>query len=227
VKIITRQEVKYLISRASHDALLRDLANHLVPNKFFAQTIHNVYFDNDTNDLILRSIEKKEFKDKLRLRAYHMDGELGNPLIELKKKYKGTSYKRRIKLTIEQARDLINGGALNHTGQIADEMRFLIARTGCTPKMYIGYDRASYDVVGHDDLRITFDSNVRCRTTNLDFAPNPADKNIIDADHYILEIKAADTFPLWLTDALTRNGIFPQSFSKYARAFVCTEAIPL
>jgi len=209
-----------LITREQLDSLVRVLGAHLTPNKYFTQTIHNIYFDNDTDDLILRSIEKKEFKDKLRLRAYQMDGELGNPLIELKKKYKGTSYKRRIRLGLGEARELLDGGELRHLGQIANEIRFLMARTNCRPKMYIGYDRTSYDVAGHEDLRITFDGNVRRRSENLDFITDPSDKFLISADEYILEIKASTAFPLWLTDALTKNGIYPDSFSKAARAFL-------
>ena len=217
---ITRHEIKYIITKNALDSLVRDLGAFLVPNKYFAQTIHNIYFDNETDDLILRSIEKKEFKDKLRLRVYDMDGTLTSPIIELKKKYKGTSYKRRIKLKLDEAQSILDGAPLQRTGQIPDEIRFLVQRTACKPKMYIGYDRQSYDVAGHPDLRITFDTNVRSRTSNLAFATHADDRQLLAPDQYIMEIKAATAFPLWLTEALTKNKIFPDSFSKYARAFL-------
>ena len=42
---------------------------------------------------------------------------------------------------------------------------------------------------------------------------------IIGKGLYIMEIKASEAFPLWLTELLDRSGIFPRKFSKYRTAF--------
>ena len=47
----------------------------------------NIYFDTDTYRLIRRSIEKPDYKEKLRVRSYENKLSDGTVFVELKKKY--------------------------------------------------------------------------------------------------------------------------------------------
>ena len=59
--------------------------------------ICSIYFDTDDYRLIRASLEKPVYKEKLRLRSYGAPSRMEGPVfLELKKKYKGVVYKRRV-----------------------------------------------------------------------------------------------------------------------------------
>ena len=70
MKDITRTEKKYLADRSVIDSFIAGISPHMAEDLYFRQRIHNVYFDNDNNEVIRHSLEKQEFKEKLRLRGY-------------------------------------------------------------------------------------------------------------------------------------------------------------
>jgi len=218
VNIITRQEVKYVIGQKTYEDLLHDLKPYLEECSYSNQQIFNVYYDNDNDDLAIRSTEKKEFKDKLRARVYVTNEKMSDVFIELKKKLKGTSYKRRVKIPYDKF-NFENLEFLDES-QIGKEIKFLLEKTGCKPKVCISYSRMSYNAIGEEDLRITFDSNIKTRTTNLGFMKNEDDQTLINQGEYVMEIKSGQgSFPLWLVKILSRHKVFPDSMSKYGKAF--------
>jgi len=222
---ITRKEIKYRISGASFKQLSREFVPHLRRDKFFFEKIHNIYFDNASDELIRISLERPIFKEKLRLRAYELDGSL-YPYVfaELKRKYKGIVYKRRSRFPLSDVREVLKGEKrftdILGDDQISEEMRHFIERTSIFPKLYLSYDRYSYRAKEDDDLRITFDQNIVSRTKNLDLAVDPAlDVPLLGEDECIMEIKSGYAFPLWLTSILTRHRIFSVTFTKYGKIF--------
>ena len=70
----------------------------------------NIYFDTDEYDLIRKSLEKPIYKEKLRLRAYGIPSENSDTFIEIKKKFNGVVYKRRIKSKYSMAKDYLYNG---------------------------------------------------------------------------------------------------------------------
>ena len=68
--IFNRVEEKYLINVEQYKELLKRLKNNIQKDKYFESTICNIYFDTDNNDLIINSLEKPIFKEKIRLRSY-------------------------------------------------------------------------------------------------------------------------------------------------------------
>lgn len=44
--------------------------NDYIEEEYFKTTICNIYFDNDSNDLIINSLEKPIYKTKVRVRSY-------------------------------------------------------------------------------------------------------------------------------------------------------------
>lgn len=61
--IIDRYEQKYLLSKEEYNNLINLIENYLVKDKYFMETIYNIYFDNDQFELINRSIEKPIYKE--------------------------------------------------------------------------------------------------------------------------------------------------------------------
>ena len=65
-----RYELKYLLTPAQKQAVLRGIEPFMELDRYGRTTIRNVYFDTDSYRLIRRSIEKPAYKEKLRVRSY-------------------------------------------------------------------------------------------------------------------------------------------------------------
>jgi len=204
--VFKRIEQKYLITKKQYDNLIKNINQNIEKDKYYKSNINNIYFDNDNNELIINSIEKPLFKAKIRLRSYGKD----NMFIEIKDKYKKTVGKRRIKINnIEEI--------YKNVDQISKEIKYYINFYNLKPKIYIGYDRLSYKGK-YEDLRLTFDFNLRSRINNLNINDDSGEKYFKD-DLIIMEAKALNTLPLWFVKTLSNLKIYPQSFSKYGKIY--------
>jgi SPX domain protein involved in polyphosphate accumulation len=142
--------------------------------------------------------------------------------LELKKKYRGIVYKRRISVTEQEAVDFLNGAAsLPEESQISREIDYFVQfYQDLGPAMYLSYDRAAFFSREDPDLRVTFDKKIRWRTEDLRLSEKPGGASILAPGQSLMEIKAADAIPLWLVDLLNEGQIRQISFSKYGRAYM-------
>ena len=106
-----RRELKYRITDAQRAALEAAFDARMVPDEHGESTICNIYYDTADYRLIRASLEKPAYKEKLRLRSYGVTEPGGEVFLELKKKYKGIVYKRRITLPEDAAGEFIAGRA--------------------------------------------------------------------------------------------------------------------
>ena len=219
--VFKRYEIKYLLTLEQKQRLLSAIAPYMVLDRYGRTTIRNVYFDTDYYRLIRRSLEKPAYKEKLRLRSYAQAGPSEPVFVELKKKYDGVVYKRRIALEEKQAMDWLCGNAPPPADtQIAREIAYVLQYYGTlTPKVFLSYEREAYHCRQGGDLRITFDDHILCRREELSLGAEIGGRPILDADRVLMEIKTSGGIPLWLTQALTRERIFKTSFSKYGTAY--------
>lgn len=218
--IFERTEKKYIITVKQRRELLKLIDEYIKADEYGESTVCSLYFDTDDYRLIRNSIEKPVYKEKLRLRSYSTPKQGSNVFLELKKKYMGVVYKRRQTLEYLSAMNYINNGKLPNDSQIMKEIDWAMHfYNGLKPQMFIGYDRTAFYCKTDHDLRITFDKNVRFRTDNLELSKGSYGERILSPDLCIMEIKALNTMPLWLTSALNNLKIFPGSFSKYGTAY--------
>ena len=117
-----RRELKYRITDAQRAALEAAFDARMVPDEHGESTICNIYYDTADYRLIRASLEKPAYKEKLRLRSYGATEPGGEVFLELKKKYRGIVYKRRITLPEDAAGEFIAGRAplCEHTPQGAN-----------------------------------------------------------------------------------------------------------
>lgn len=214
-----RKEVKFLLTKEQRAGFLADIASYIEEDTFGKYTICNIYYDTPDNRLIRRSIEKPVYKEKMRVRSYGKANETSKVFIELKKKYDGIVYKRRIAMGYNEANAYIEGDAVRN-GQIEDEIDYFIGMyQGIAPAMYISYDRQAFAGISDPSLRITFDDNVLWRDEDVALSSGIYGHTILEENQSLLEIKCADAMPLWLTQALTKHKIYRTSFSKYGKAY--------
>lgn len=122
MNIFKRHELKYLITAEQREYIEKAICEYMMPDEYGESTICNIYYDTDNYRLIRRSIEKPMYKEKLRLRSYGKSADDKTVFLELKKKYDGVVYKRRISLPCKDAVDFMEGKAdLKEDTQIGRE----------------------------------------------------------------------------------------------------------
>ena len=215
-----RNEKKYLLSPERYEALWAELAPRLVPDEYFSSTVCSVYYDSDDYELIRRSIEAPVYKEKLRVRSYGVPAPDGTVFVELKKKFKGTVYKRRVQTTAERAEAWLAGRSpAPEDGQVCREIDWFLRMHEPVPKIFIACDREAYVADGAPELRFTFDRSIRWREEELSLCAGTHGTPLLGGGQVLMEIKIPDAAPLWLADMLSRLEVFPTGFSKYGNCY--------
>ncbi len=221
--IFKRIEKKYLLSESQYEALFRRIGTHLRPDEYGRSTVLSLYLDTPNHRIIRNSIEAVDYKEKLRLRSYGTASTDSTVFLELKKKYGGVVYKRRVAMSLAEAERYLRDGTRPFESQIMSEIDWamrLYGRPG--PAMMIACEREAWFDEEHPDLRLTFDRNIRCRENDLHLNRGSAGIGLLPNRTVLLEIKTAGAMPLWLADTLDAEGILPGSFSKYGTAYTRT-----
>lgn len=247
IDVFERKEVKYRLGESQYRSMLDALRGRMEPDQYGTTLITSVYYDTPNRMMIQRSLEKPLYKEKLRLRSY---GAVGVPnsrdrvFVEIKKKYDGVVYKRRVAMSYRAACAYLAGVPYEQvcrayplpdpiesaeafsprSVQIAREIDALVMR--CRPlfaSMSISCERTAFAPLAMaddvpDDLRITFDEGIRYRDM---FAPRHASpqRPLLPDGDVVMEVKSGGAFPIWLADALSGCGAYPSSFSKYGEAY--------
>lgn len=210
-----RVEKKYVLTPEQYAAVLKKAEPFIAEDAYFRSRICNIYYDTDDWRLIRHSIEKPQFKAKLRLRSYGVPKENDKIFIELKKKYRGVVYKRRAQSTAAAVNDEALENAFCAEGQIEKEILWFRNFYNAKPKAFIAYDRLSFVGIQDEGLRITFDDNICCRRDRLRLTQGDDGEPLLKNGEVIMEVKTLGACPLWLCKILSENRIMPASFSKY------------
>lgn len=227
--IFQRYEIKYLITRQQKKRILDEMKQYMKPDEFGRSTICNIYYDTPEDLLVRRSLEAPVYKEKLRVRSYGCAEADSAVFLELKKKYKGIVYKRRVcapftetmqYLQRQQTPDAFQRNMLSGSPQIIREINYFCQMyQGLAPKVYLSYDREAFYGSEDHELRITFDENIRYRQKELSLCAPVYGTEILREDQILMEVKIGSAMPLWLAEMLSENQIYKTSFSKYGRAY--------
>ncbi|MDO4835093.1 MAG: polyphosphate polymerase domain-containing protein [Clostridia bacterium] len=220
ITVMQRVEWKYILSAEQTEFFRERLKGHMEPDAYGLTTIQSLYYDTPDRRLVRTSIEKPEFKEKIRLRAYGCATDASPVFLELKRKAFGIVYKRRVQATVPEVKRFFAGeSVLDEDGQIDREMiYFRDYYKKLEPACMILYDRTAY-YEPNGDLRLTIDRNPRYRTDALSFDHAPVGIPLLVPGDTILEIKVQDTIPLWLVRILSEGNIKRGSISKYGEAY--------
>lgn len=219
--IFKRVEKKYLLTPQQHDMLLKRWKDYIEPDVFPHSQISNIYYDTPDDVLIRKSIEKPYYKEKFRMRAYGEISLDSDVFLELKKKYKGVVYKRRIRLPLTKAKKFLEEGiAPEEDSQILREIDYCVKWNHLIPRIFIYYERDSYRAIENPDIRITFDTKIQSRRDKLELESNLRGELLEPEEFWVMEIKVPMAYPLWLSRTLSELQIYPVSFSKYGQIYV-------
>lgn len=192
------------------------------PDEFGKSTIRNIYYDTPNKLLIRRSIAKPEYKEKLRVRSYKQVKENSKVFIEVKKKYKGIVYKRRMALEEKTAKSYLSGNlSLLDESQISKEIDYLMTYyKNLEPAIFLAYDREAYFNREDSSFRMTFDENLIIRDYDMSLSSPVYGEADMLKGKIVLEVKTVLGMPQWLLDFSSENKIYKASFSKYGNAYM-------
>jgi len=220
-----RIECKYLLSEEQKDRLLKVLQEHMEFDPYCQNGGHydvkNIYFDDPNNDVIRDSMGKPLYKAKLRLRAYG-GGDAPLFFLELKKKFKGEVFKRRIALNDGEYADFFSrqklpepNGDYMHDFVLKEIANWMVQYPGSLPQVVLQYDRiAMFNKADEPYLRVTIDGNITARRYNLDILEEGG-HSLLGPRQYLLEAKIVSALPYWFTKALNALKIYRVTSSKY------------
>lgn len=223
IEVFSRVEKKYVISNDKFLLLKDAMKNHMVKDKYNKDDkpyhITNIYYDTIDNYLIRNSTDKPYYKEKLRLRGYGVPKSDDMVYLEIKKKCGGVTYKRRSALHLYEAYEFVKSPDIilkEHVNkQVLAELKYFINTYKPVAKMKVSYDRFAFFSNGANDLRVSFDTNIRTDTKDLLLENENKGNHILKEDLWVMEIKTSEAIPMWLTKLLSENAIYPTGFSKY------------
>ena len=227
--VFKRVEKKYLLDEQQYLALREKLKDYMTVDEYGETTICNIYYDTPEHILVRRSLEKPIYKEKLRVRSYGTPKPDGTVFVEVKKKFKGVVYKRRVSMKLPDSDRFTKGMPVGTKDkQIENELLYFMKfYKGIAPAMYLSYERIA--LFGNEDpaLRVTFDRNILFREEDLRLESGSYGRTILPEGTRVMEIKITNAMPLWLAHMLDEMRIFPASFSKYGSAYtlVCKEKL--
>ena len=218
--IFKRIERKYLVDEVTKKRLLQRMKEQLVLDEYGKSTICSLYLDTPDHRIIRNSIDAKAYKEKLRLRSYGTPKEDSTVYLELKKKYQGVVYKRRVSLPLSVAKDYLAKGEIPDDTQIWREIDYAMRFYDWpAPAMVVSYEREAYAWANDPTFRVTFDSAPRARDTVLQLERGSAGTPLLPVGQQIMEVKSSGAMPLAFARVLNEMDILPTSFSKYGTAY--------
>lgn len=220
--VFKRYEIKYLLNGKQKEKVLRAMEPYMEPDAYGRSTIRNIYYDTDNYRLVRKSLEKPVYKEKLRVRSYRAVGPDDRVFVELKKKYDGVVYKRRISVAEQAAFQYLTGRiTAPEPSQITEEIDyFLRFYETLAPKVFLSYEREAFYTKEPGEFRVTFDENILWRETDLSLEKGIYGAPILKPGQTLMEIKTPGAIPLWMVKVLSEESIRQTSFSKYGNAYL-------
>lgn len=229
INTFKRKEIKFLLSMSQYKSLLKTIDEYMVPDEYCKNGneygIYNIYYDTRDSFLVRESLSKPYYKEKLRLRSYYSPAAPDdNVFLEIKKKIGGIVTKRRVTMSLAEAELYIRTGKRPDsdkyiTNQVLDELDVFMSNYEIMPMQYISYQRMAFFGKDDKDFRLTFDRALTDRRYDLSLSKDCYGRHIIRPDQRLMEVKIADSMPIWLSEKLSEFKIYKTSFSKYGKAY--------
>lgn len=216
---VYRNELKYYVNLYEYKRLSQLLSQTLKKDQYLGDSgdywIRSLYFDSITNS----DYEEKECgllnRKKVRLRIYSTK----SPTVKLEIKNRTNQYMLKETVTIrkEDAIALSEGRTevlLQYNNSVANKVYGIMHEKWYQPNIIVDYEREAY-VCPVNDIRITFDKNVRVVKSKELFEPDLITTRVFTIPTVILEVKYNHRLPEWIKAVLSSCTTEYSSVSKY------------
>ena len=216
-----RHELKYYITLGAYELLQRKLSLTMERDAFAKKNggeyfIRSLYFDDRDDSAFREKLSGIDERDKFRIRIYDMRDDV----IKLECKHKSNGYikKQSIGLSRKEYEKLISGDRLfllNRPEPFARRMYLEFAQRALKPAVIVDYTREAF-VFPMEDVRVTFDKNVRTGLRSVDmFNAGIPTYPVIDDYGMVLEIKFNRFLPTYIRSLLQLEASQRSAISKY------------
>jgi hypothetical protein len=227
LRSFNRYEIKYLVPVTDVAKILPTIEERLDRDPYSDTTgygVWSVYYDTRQLRFYWEKIEGLRFRRKLRVRHYgdRFGVTEDTPVfVEIKQRVNRVTQKRRIQLPYREALRLCAGQEpldCDDRGFV-DEVLDLVGRLDLRPTAMTGYQRQAYLGRGAElGLRVTFDQRVRGRDRDFHLATDTDNRFIVPAGKAIMEVKANERVPYWITDLTAAHNLQVVRISKYCQS---------
>lgn len=217
---VYRNELKFYVDYNDYRRLTYELSSVLKLDNNAGSSgeywIRSLYFDDINNNDYYNKMMGSKDRKKIRLRIY--DVSQGNVKLEIKNKYSEYMLKEGVILDREDAKQLINGNKdvlLKYDNKTANKVYYYMSKNYYHPKVIVDYKREAY-VSDVQNLRITFDKDIRSCVTNFDiFDENLNTLPIFDEKKIVMEVKFNKFLPSVIKKMIASVKSDKSAISKY------------
>jgi len=222
-RVFDRWELKYVVTVKQMYQLMHALKNYVVLDENGDDGLYkikSIYYDSHDFKFYHEKMNGNKYRQKVRLRGYNNVAYNDDVYFEIKQRYNTTVQKRRAELKLSDAYELMKHplDAEQYADKkriVLDEIRYLSSMHALEAKAIVSYDRKAYMGKYEDGLRITFDTNLKCRKENLNLEEYHKEKYFVHPSLAVLEIKTNEKVPIWLVSLIQRFEIEAHRVSKY------------
>ncbi|MGV0836088.1 VTC domain-containing protein [Mycolicibacterium thermoresistibile] len=229
-----RYEIKYFLDELRVPRLRAELAAHMDRDPHGGYPVTSLYYDTEDLRFYWEKIEGLRFRRKLRMRLYGPPSLCTDDTpvqVEIKQRVNRVTQKRRIALPYATALRWLGTGTDRGAGDredidcdptqrpFVDEVSTLVGNLDLRPIVTTGYLREAF--IGRDadlGLRVTIDHKVHGRDRDFHFASGAPNRFTIPPKLAIVEVKANQRVPYWITDLLARVDMSVVRISKYCQS---------
>jgi hypothetical protein len=226
-----RYELKYIVSERVALKIRQFVQQYLEIDEFgqgqpnLSYPVHSIYFDSEDWKIYWRTVNGDKNRYKLRLR-YYSDNPSTPIFVEIKRRMKDIILKQRGRIEHNAVPELVagfipQGPHLRSAEEVHAIEKFLelMHEVNARPRMHIAYDREAYVNDHNNEVRVTFDRNVRAVlrpdgriTTEMENPYICTDKQVI------LELKFSNRAPFWYRDLVQTFNCFQTGAAKFVES---------
>jgi hypothetical protein len=237
IRKFNRFELKYMVSIRQAEAFRKTLTAYLVPDQhgdaLGSYELSSLYYDSPDYRFYWEKIDGIRYRRKLRIRHYMNSQPLSDDqpvYVEIKQRLNRVTQKRRAVLSYQDALQLCNNrqppAGAPEDQAVLDEVMSMLWQYDLHPASVVTYSRLALVGTDYDiGLRVTLDRDLRSRSHPLSLTDNQNDTYLYPPDLCIIEIKANERIPYWLTEEVAKHQLNLIRVSKYCRSIELNAAV--
>lgn len=238
VRKFNRFELKYIITLQEAERVKTVLRRYMLPdehgNNNGRYALTSLYYDSPDYRCYHEKMDGIKFRRKLRLRRYETGQVVTEEtpvFLEIKQRVDRVTQKRRATLPYGQALRLLQDRQpVDYEPEdkaVIEEIYAFLWRYNLRPASIVRYDRQAFVGTQYDiGLRVTFDTALTFQAHPLHLHEQLSGLLMLPANLVVMEVKANERIPYWLTEMIAAQNLHITRISKYCRSIEAAQDMP-
>lgn len=230
IRKFNRFELKYIVTLRAAERFKHDLMAYLKPDdhgdEHGSYQISSLYYDSPDYRCFWEKMDGIKFRRKLRIRNYQNGTLLTDDtpvFVEVKQRHNRVTQKRRTVLPYREALILCSQRQeplpRPQDAPVIDEVTGMLWQYNLQPVSVVSYSRLALVGIEYDiGLRVTFDTNLMYSKPENGLVGAGEGNLLFPPEFCVVEIKANERIPYWLTELVAAHNLNLMRVSKYCRS---------